>query len=549
MFDQVRSRLARMIAPGGKNPRGRTGHRMYAGAESSRLTASWQVANTSADTQLASSLQIMRSRSRALVRDSAFANRARDIVVNNVIGPGVGLQADVMTSRGAMNETLNDAIEEAFCTWSRASTCHTGGELHFADLERACFGSIFETGEAFLRKHRRPFGDGTIPFALELIEPERIADEFMQSRPAEPGNELRMGVEVESKFYRPVAYWIRTRHPGELKFIAPEVDKFERVPAADIIHLRIIDRWPQTRGEPWMHAVLRKLNDIDGYTEAEIVAARSAASYMGFIESDFADNPNEEEQSDGSLQTELSPGIIDKLRPGEKFNFAAPNRPNSQAEGFLRFMLREMAAGAKTSYESLSRDYSQSNYSSSRLALLDDRDTWKTLQLWWLRAFRYELHREWLKAAVLSESIPGIRIAEYALNPEKFECVSFKPRGWSWIDPTKEVQAYKDAVKAGFTTVADVIAQTANGQDLDDILEGRERELGAMKDKGLYFDTSPQVYVPAETRGQIILDAEGNIIPVAGAPADGNAPPAPAAPADTTTEDTPARVFPFRGKA
>jgi len=69
---------------------------MYAGAESSRLTNAWQVSNTSADTQLASSLQIMRSRSRALVRDSAFAARARDIVVNNVIGPGVGLQADVM---------------------------------------------------------------------------------------------------------------------------------------------------------------------------------------------------------------------------------------------------------------------------------------------------------------------------------------------------------------------------------------------------------------------------------------------------------------------
>jgi capsid protein len=27
-------------------------------------------------------------------------------------------------------------------------------------------------------------------------------------------------------------------------------------------------------------------------------------------------------------------------------------------------------------------------------------------------------------------------------DPSKFEAVLFKPRGWSWIDPTKEVEAY-----------------------------------------------------------------------------------------------------------
>ena len=44
-----------------------------------------------------------------------------------------------------------------------------------------------------------------------------------------------------------------------------------------------------------------------------------------------------------------------------------------------------LAAGCGPSYESLSRDYSQSNYSSSRLSLLDDRDLWRVLQQWWLR--------------------------------------------------------------------------------------------------------------------------------------------------------------------
>jgi lambda family phage portal protein len=478
---------------------------MYNSAQASRLTSGFNGSNSSADNELVSSLQLLRTRSRQLVRDTAFAKRARVIVVNNVIGHGMGMQAEVKTSRDAFAESVNDSIEKAWEEWSCGEDCHTGGTLHFADFERACFGQIFEAGEVFIRIHRRAFGDSKIPFALELIEAERLADDYSQPGPVAPGAQVRMGVEVDG-FFRPLAYWIRNAHPSEIRFTGDSSIKMERVDAEDIFHLRIVDRWPQTRGEPWMHSVIRKLNDIDGYTEAEIIAARSAASYMGFIESDNTDDPNNEVQEDGSLQTELSPGIIDRLRPGEKFNFAAPNRPNANAEAFLRFMLREMAAGTGVSYESLSRDYSQSNYSSSRLALLDDRDLWKTFQLWWMRAFRKELHSEWLQAAVLSGAV-NIPIAQYAQDAGKFEAVSFKARGWSWVDPTKEVEAYKEAVKAGFITVADVIAQTGNGTDLEDVIEGRRRELDMMDQADLEFDTSPEVYNSAAAKDQALAKA------------------------------------------
>jgi lambda family phage portal protein len=458
-----------------------------------------------------------------LIRDAAFAKRAKVIVVNNVIGHGVGMQAEVRTSRDTLAEAVNESIEEAFEEWSCGERCHTGGTLHFADLERAAFGSIFEAGEVFIRLHRREFGDSRIPLSLELIEPERLADDYAQPGPISIGSQMRMGVEVD-RFFRPVAYWIKTAHPGEIRFSGDTTAKIERIPAEDIFHLRIVDRWPQTRGEPWMHSVARKLNDIDGYTEAEIVAARSAASYMGFIESDNADDPNAEVQEDGSYQTELSPGIIDRLKPGEKFNFAAPNRPNSQAEAFLRFMLREIAAGTGVSYESVSRDYSQSNYSSSRLALLDDRDLYRTFQLWWIRNFREELHKEWLQAAVLSKAV-NIPVAQYAEDASKFEKASFKARGWSWIDPTKEVEAYKEAVKAGFITVTDVIAQTGNGTDLEDVLEGRRRELDMMKAADLEFDTSPDIYNSDAMKAQ--ADAKAALKPPDPQPTETSPNPAP----------------------
>lgn len=466
---------------------------MYHAAKASRLTSGWSPSNSSADSELASSLTALRNRSRSLVRDAPYAKRAKVICVNNIIGSGISLQAQVMNSRGQLNKRINDDIERAWSEWCEAEACHTGGELHFADMERALMGEEFEAGEVFVRLHFSPFGNSQVPLSLELIEAERLADEFsFPSLPGTmaPGTMLRMGIEVDA-FYRPLAYWIRERHQGESRFMVGGSDRLERVPADQIIHLRTINRWPQTRGEPWMHAVIRKLNDMDGYSEAEIVAARAAASYMGFIELD--PDADVEKTANGSPEITLEAGVVGRLGPGEKFNGFAPNRPNAAMDPFMRMMLREVAAGVGPSYESLSRDYSQSNYSSSRLALLDDKDLWRVHQHTWLRSFRQRVHKVWLQQAVLARAIESIPVASYAIEPRKFEAVQFRPRGWSWIDPTKEVGAYVTAVRAGFMTVSDVIALTGGGQDLEDVLTVRRNELDRMEEMDLQFDTDPEV--------------------------------------------------------
>jgi lambda family phage portal protein len=464
--------------------------RMYASARQTRLTSDWYSPNNSADSELVASLQKLRARSRSLVRDSSYAKRAKVIVVNNIVGPGIYMEPQVKNQRGTLIDDVNDEIEAAWDEWSRAETCHTGGRLNFCDLERQAMGQIFEAGEILIRKHPTSFGDSVIPFALELIEPERLGDEYSQPIAGLAGT-LRMGIERDS-YGRPIGFWLREQHPGELRLTHENPDRLFRVAADQIFHLFPIDRWPQTRGEPWLHAAARKLNDMDGYSEAEIVAARGAASYMGFVESpeggetDMGETP-------GTDEFELEPGAVRHLAGGEKFNMVSPNRPNPNMDPFMRLMLREVAAGAMVSYESLSRDYSQSNYSSSRLALLDDRDVWRVMQSWFIKAFREPLHRAWLQQAVLSGALPSIPVEQYVGNRRKFEAVAFKPRGWSWVDPTKEVDAYIAAVRAGFMTVGQVIALTGGGVDLEDVWSDRAAELEDAKDKKLVFTTDPGV--------------------------------------------------------
>jgi len=484
MFDKF---LRKLISKYSTQPKTGT-FRMYAGAKQSRLTSGWGQTITSADSELSTSLRVLRARSRSLIRDASYAKRAKIIVVNNVVGPGIGMQAQVKTVRDVLNDRINDDIEATWGEWTNANTCHTGGVLHFPDIERLAMGQVFETGEIFIRKHYRSFGGSSIPFALEVIEPERVVDEFQPS--AFVSNAVvRMGIESD-EFRRPLGYWIRRLHPGEIKYSATETDAIDRIPADQIIHLKVTDRWPQTRGEPWLHSVIRKLNDIDGYTEAEIIAARAAASYMGIIETREEYGQTTET---GSKEITLEPGIVERLDPGDKFNFISPNRPNSNIDPFMRLLLREIAAGVGTSYESLSRDYSQSNYSSSRLALLDDRDLWRVIQTWFIRNFRTILHREWLQQAILSKSIKTISAEQFGMDPQKYTAVRFKPRGWTWIDPEKEVTAFKEAIKAGFTSTTEVIALTGGGKDIEDVLDDRRHELDMMEEKKLFFDTDPSL--------------------------------------------------------
>jgi lambda family phage portal protein len=481
---------AQRAAEKARQSKGGTGKRMYAGAAMNRLNGEWPVLNTSADSEIITSLRVLRARSRELVRDNEYAKAAMRLIKNNVVGSGIGMQAQVKTASGKLLGSMNDAIEEAWEEWTDKDTCDPAGKLCFADMERLIMGSIPENGEVLVRKIRQPFGRGKIPYALELIEADRLVDQWSMAR-AENGNVIRMGVE-QDRWGRAVAYWFYPTHPGDYQFQHFVESALVRVPAEEIFHLFVPERIGQTRGVPWMHATIKRLRHMSGYEEAEIVAARAAASIVGIIESEedlVPDGLDDDDDAGGREPPVLTmqPGTFQQLQPGEKFTGFNPSRPNTGLDPFMRYMLRAFATGVGVSYASVSSDYSQSNYSSSRLALLDERDCWRVLQGWLIRNFRMQVHRDWMEAAVLAGELS---IPDYYTRQKKYWAVRFKPRGWSWIDPTKEVAAYVQAVRAGFMTVSDVIGLTSEHSDAEDVFKQRREELDLMAEMNLVFDTN-----------------------------------------------------------
>jgi lambda family phage portal protein len=364
----------------------KTSKRSYAGAVFNRLVAGWITASTSMDAEVKSSLRNLRNRSRQLGRDNDYVKGFFREVQNNIVGEGIPFQAQVKMKRGIkLDDGINSEIEDAWTEWANKSSCHTAGVLAFQDIERLAIRSTAESGEIFVRMIRQKFGNSKIPFALEIIEAD-LLDELELAQSA-TGNEVRMGVEVD-KWMRPVAYWFRQRHPGDYPFInggAPGTDRI-RIPAEEIIPLQIIERPVQTRSVPWLASAIMRLHQVGGYEEAEVIAARAAASLMGFVES-----PEGEIQSDGVEDgekiTDFQPGVFKYLGPGEKVSIPDMHRPSGQFEPFMRIMLRGVAAAAGVSYSTMSRDYSQSNFSSSRMDMLSERDNWRILQKWMIRNF------------------------------------------------------------------------------------------------------------------------------------------------------------------
>jgi lambda family phage portal protein len=459
--------------------------RMYQGAQFSRLTADWVTGNTSADSEIYGSAQKLRDRARQLCRDNDYARQALRAIEGNVIGQGIPFQSQVRMQRGGRLDTqVNDAIEAGWRQWTTARHCHTGGKLSFADIERLVIRACAESGEVFIRLVRQSFGGSTVPLAMEVIEADQL-DDGLNGR-SQQGNEIRMGVEVDG-WGRPIAYHFLAYHPGDYQFSNQQIStqRHKRIPAEEIIHLYRAERPGQTRGVTWFASAIQRLHHLAGYEQAEVVRARASSALMGFITSPEGELIGDDVM-DGDRVSNFEPGVFKYLNPGESVTVPSLDSPDGQFEPFLRAMLRAMAAGIGCSYETISRDFSQTNYSSSRLSLIEDRDHWRILQSWMIENFHRRVFHEWIELAVLSNalSLPG-----YELAPDRFKAARWMPRGWAWVDPAKEVAAYKEAVRCGFKTLGEVVAE--QGGDLDELLLARQSELAMLDQMGIVVDSDP----------------------------------------------------------
>ena len=77
-------------------------------------------------------------------------------------------------------------------------------------------------------------------------------------------------------------------------------------------------------------------------------------------------------------------------------------------------------------------------------------------------------------------------LPDYELRPERYDQPRWQARGWSWVDPLKEVQAYREAEAAGYMTKAQIISQL--GGDLEENFQQLAQEKDLAQQLGLQLD-------------------------------------------------------------
>lgn len=474
----------------------------YKGASRSRLRSSWLPGGGSADEDLLQELKDIRERSRDLNRNDAHASGITGTMTTNVVGSGIRPQSRVdKESLGLEDNAANGFQKNAERAWKNwLPFADAGNRMDFYEIQQLVDRQILENGEAIiiprmLKDPERPYS-----LALQIVESDRL-----DTPPGMQGDKaIRSGVRIGEKG-EPISYFIQKTHPGDIRFTKKTEREFIEISAKNeygrrnIFHLYYVMRSGQTRGVPFFAPVLTYFKDLSEYAEAELVAARIAACFSLFITSeasmDVAVNSAYDKNASGQLIESLEPGMIKHLLPGENITSFNPQRPGATFEPFVERILKAISAALGLPYELVAKDFSKTNYSSARAALLEARRYFKMRQEWLARKLCQPVWEMLLEEAYLRGEIQAETFYE---NKRYWTNASWIAPGWEWVDPLKEAQAAEVGLKNGIVTYSDLYAQ--EGKDWEESFEQRKRETTKMKELGLEFPSDEKTKEPKETK-------------------------------------------------
>jgi lambda family phage portal protein len=475
--------------------------RNYQGANIGRLFSDFISSSRSADSEIRPTLRTLRDRCREISRNHPYAKRYLQIMTTNIVGAtGVSLQVRKRNDDNSLDTVGNRLIEQNFMAWGRTGFCTVDGRLSWMQAQRLFMETLARDGEVIIKKIRRPSGN-PYGFSLQFLEADYLDEEY--NKRLANGNEVRMGVEID-KSGKPVSYFMFEDHPHhDFSYGSTTKRRHIQVPADDIIHCFIQERAGQTRGVPMMSNALSRLKMLDGFEEASLVNARVAASKMGFFVSPEGDGFIGDDYDNHAPIMDASPGTFTQLPQGMDFKAFDPSQPTDNFADFEKAILRGIASGLGVSYVSLANNLEGVSYSSIRQGTIEDRDHFKMMQQFMIDAFIDPVYRAWLEMAITVGKL-NLPMGKYDLFADN---VIYRPRGFAWVDPQKEINASVTALNNGIVTLQDIHAQY--GKDTEDVFEQINRESELADRYGI--DTAFQPYgtkLPAQPSIDVGQDGE-----------------------------------------
>jgi lambda family phage portal protein len=391
-----------------------------------------------------------------LAYQNPYGRKAINTLVNNSIGWGI-------TGAPKGPKGLTTLWQE----WINVADYR--GRLDFFGVQELAVRTMFREGESFVvRKWVRDVA--VLPFRLQVLDGGMLATEKV-------GEDIEGGIEYDGDG-NVAAYWFH-RARAKYRRNRPPV----RVPSEDVIHLFIQEEAGQKRGISVFEPVVKRLGDIDEALDADLVRRKIESCFVGFrtLNWEDADVPLgiREDRGEGEPPAEFfEPGMISTLAPGEDIKFGDP-KPAGGLNESVRINLLATAAGIGVTYEHLTGDLSNVNFSSYRAGALEFDATIERIQ--YLTIIPVCLNRLWAWFCQAAYEFGKTAKPSYPMR--------WTPPPRKSIDRKGDAEADILEMQAGLENRRSLL--NARGIDHDTFMEETASDLESQQAKGLYYKGDP----------------------------------------------------------
>lgn len=456
----------------------------YKGASRGKRMKGFRGQHRSVNTETRRSLSTLRARSRELAENNDHVHRGIEVITRNTVGNGI-----IPTARG------DEETEQWLKQMCDRASLDPRGRLTLYGIQSLVMRTASLSGESLVLRERLSAAQMraaglSIPLQIRVIEPDHLdtlADGVLPN-----GNIAIQGVEFTPRG-RPVAYHLFDQHPGELT--GWRSIESRRVPASEVAHVFEDLRPNQVRGIPRTAPIIVRMRDFADYEDAQLMRQKIAACFAAFVTTseNYMPTDGNVPWDEAGVPSRFSPGMLEYLKPGESIELASPPGVDGYAD-FSRISLRGIASGLGITYESLTGDYSQVNFSSGRMGWLEMQ---RNIEAWQSQVMIPQFcHRveAWLREAA----------ASVGMRPD--------PAPWDWmpprremIDPVRETTATVLQIRAGLTSRNAEIRRL--GRDPEDVYQEIVRGNEQADDLELILDSDPRRST-AQGQFQITLNNE-----------------------------------------
>lgn len=399
---------------------------------------------------------MVRKRARYEFQNNSFCRGIVTTLANDTIG--VGPTAQLKTA----SEEADDVIETAWESWCE--------EVCLAEKLRIMRQSLAVDGESFGVFITNPAMRNLIQLDLKLVESDQVAT----PEPRMLLNQEVDGIELDLRTKEPKYYHILKNHPGDL--LVQQILDYDRIPAAQVVHLINRDRPGVQRGISEIQAALPLFSQLRRFTLAVLESAEAAASVAGILKTTTP--PEQAAVMEPFYPVKLNRGSFIALPEGWDYGQAKTEFPNASFEMFKRELINECARCVNMPLNVALGTSERSNYASGRLDFQVYHKAIRVMRHMIERRALAKIFAAWLEEAML---IPGI-VPDSAGDP-----ASWSMR-WAWdsgehVDPLKEASAIDIRLANNTTTLATEYARF--GRDWKVELRQRAAEIAYAKELGI----------------------------------------------------------------